>query len=130
MGFVTMGQRFCLGDAGNADYEGELARIGQVSITRKSMRLIMTRWPYLAPRRLDVLVLCQGTVRYGREEFEKQGWDAVMDVNINSVMHCANKFKPLLAASGGSLLLSAPCRACAPIWAIRPMPPPRRARSA
>ena len=54
---------------------------------------------------LDVLVLCQGTVRYGREEFERPGWDAVMDVNINSVMDCARKFHPMLAASGGSVII-------------------------
>jgi len=54
---------------------------------------------------LDVLVLCQGTVRYGRAEFEKQGWDEVMDVNINSVMHCATKLKPLLAAGGGAVII-------------------------
>lgn len=54
---------------------------------------------------LDVLVLCQGTVRYGREEFERPGWDAVMDVNINSVMDCARKFHPMLAASSGSMII-------------------------
>ena len=54
---------------------------------------------------LDVLVLCQGTVRYGREEFEKPGWDEVMGVNIDSVMHCANKFKPLLAQAQGSIII-------------------------
>lgn len=54
---------------------------------------------------LDVLVLCQGTVRYGQEEFEKPGWDDVMDVNINSVMHCASKFKDMLAAAGGAIII-------------------------
>ncbi len=54
---------------------------------------------------LDVLVLCQGTVRYGQQEFEKQGWDEVMDVNINSVMHCARKFKDMLAARQGSIII-------------------------
>ena len=38
---------------------------------------------------LDVLVLSQGVVRYQQEEFEKPGWDYVMDVNIDSVMACA-----------------------------------------
>ena len=54
---------------------------------------------------LDVLVLCQGTVRYGREEFDREGWDAVMDVNIHSVMDCARKFHPMLAASAGSIII-------------------------
>ena len=55
--------------------------------------------------RLDVLVLCQGTVRYGREEFARPGWDRVMDVNINSVMHTAMKFHPLLKAADGSVII-------------------------
>jgi len=61
---------------------------------------------YAAPfASLDVLVLCQGTVRYGREEFEKPGWDEVMGVNIDSVMHCATKFKPLLSQAQGSIII-------------------------
>ena len=54
---------------------------------------------------LDVLVLCQGTVVYKRGEFERPGWDRVMAVNIDSVMHCARRFKPLLAASRGSVIV-------------------------
>jgi len=54
---------------------------------------------------LDVLVLCQGTVIYKRGEFERDGWNRVMDVNINSVMHTATKFHPMLAKSGGSAII-------------------------
>ncbi len=54
---------------------------------------------------LDVLVLCQGTVLYKRKEFEREGWDRVMDVNINSVMHAAQKFYPMLVASKGSVII-------------------------
>lgn len=54
---------------------------------------------------LDVLILCQGTVRYDQAEFEKKGWDEVMEVNIDSVMHCANKFKSMLSDSNGSLII-------------------------
>ena len=45
---------------------------------------------------LDVLVLCQGTVVYRRGEFERSGWDRVMAVNLDSLMHCCRRFKPLL----------------------------------
>lgn len=52
--------------------------------------------------RLDVLVLCQGTVVYQRGEFERPGWDRVMAVNLDSLMHCCRRFKPaLLPAAGG-----------------------------
>ena len=53
----------------------------------------------------DVVVLCQGAVRYGRQEFERAGWHDVMDVNLNSVMDCARAFHDALAASGGSLII-------------------------
>lgn len=54
---------------------------------------------------LDVLIQSQGIVRYKQAEYEKEGWDDVMNVNINSVMHIATKFKPMLLASKGSLII-------------------------
>lgn len=57
------------------------------------------------PDKLDVVVLCQGTVRYRREEFERTGWDAVMEVNLNSLMDCARVVRPKLAEGGGSLII-------------------------
>ena len=48
---------------------------------------------------LDVLVLCQGTVVYKRGEFERPGWDRVMAVNLDSLMHCCRRFKPALLPS-------------------------------
>ena len=54
---------------------------------------------------LDILIQCQGIVRYNREEFLPSGWNDVMDVNINSVMYVAQRFQPMLAASGGSLII-------------------------
>ena len=55
--------------------------------------------------RLDVLVLCQGTVVYKRGEFEREGWDKVIAVNLDSVMHCARKFKPQLLETQGSVTI-------------------------
>ena len=54
---------------------------------------------------LDVLVLCQGIVIYGRGEFERAGWDRVMRVNLDSLMHCALLFKAQLSASRGSVII-------------------------
>jgi 3-oxoacyl-[acyl-carrier protein] reductase len=54
---------------------------------------------------LDVLVLCQGTVIYGRGEFERAGWDRVMSINLDSLIHCANKFRSQLARSRGSVII-------------------------
>ncbi|UYH53997.1 SDR family oxidoreductase [Qipengyuania sp. SS22] len=60
---------------------------------------------FALPDRLDVVVLCQGTVRYSREEFERDGWDAVMEVNLNSLIDCARIVRPRLAERGGSLIV-------------------------
>ena len=57
-----------------------------------------------APEPLDVLVLCQGTVAYGREEFEMDTFQRIIDVNLNSLMACALKFRDALAARQGSLI--------------------------
>ena len=54
---------------------------------------------------LDTLVLCQGTVVYKRGEFERAGWDRVMAVNLDSLIHCANKLKPMLAKARGSIII-------------------------
>ena len=54
---------------------------------------------------LDVLVLCQGTVVYKRGEFERPGWDRVMAVNLDSLMHIARKFKPQLLETQGSVIV-------------------------
>jgi len=56
------------------------------------------------PDRLDVLVLCQGTVAYERKEFETETFRKVIDVNLNSVMACAERFQDALKAAAGSLI--------------------------
>jgi 3-oxoacyl-[acyl-carrier protein] reductase len=55
--------------------------------------------------RLDVLVLAQGAVIYRRGEFEMDGFRKVMEVNLISLMACAAKFHPMLAASKGTLIV-------------------------
>ncbi len=52
---------------------------------------------------IDVLVQSQGVVRYKRQEFAREGWDAVVDVNLNSVMDCARAFHAGLAERGGTM---------------------------
>ena len=54
---------------------------------------------------LDVLILCQGTVQYRRAEFEPEGWDRVMAVNLDSLMDCARKFRPVLAGRKGVIVI-------------------------
>lgn len=54
---------------------------------------------------LDVLVLSQGIVAYKKAEFEREGWDRVMAVNLDSLIHCAEKFRPALAEAQGSIII-------------------------
>jgi 3-oxoacyl-[acyl-carrier protein] reductase len=54
---------------------------------------------------VDVLVLCQGTVRAGRQEFTREGWDQVVDINLNSVMDAARAFHPALAEAKGAIII-------------------------
>lgn len=54
---------------------------------------------------LDVLVLSQGIVAYKQAEFEQAGWDRVMAVNLDSLIHCAEKFRSQLSDSQGSIII-------------------------
>jgi len=57
------------------------------------------------PEDLDVLVQCQGIVAYKRQEFRREGWDKVMAVNLDSLIHCCEKFRSQLAAQRGSITI-------------------------
>lgn len=54
---------------------------------------------------LDVLALCQGTVIYQRGEFTLEGWRKVVAVNLDSLMVCALRFRAMLRASKGSIVV-------------------------
>ena len=56
-------------------------------------------------RELDVLVLCQGIVRYQRAEFEMPGFREVMEVNLMSLMRCASAGFEALRQARGSLIV-------------------------
>jgi 3-oxoacyl-[acyl-carrier protein] reductase len=53
---------------------------------------------------LDVLVLSQGSVEYGRREFEPETFRRIVEINLNSQIDCATKLKPLLAQSQGNVI--------------------------
>lgn len=59
----------------------------------------------LSPSSLDVLVLAQGTVLYERREFSMPGFRQVMEINLMSLMACAEKFHAALAATRGSMIV-------------------------
>jgi 3-oxoacyl-[acyl-carrier protein] reductase len=55
--------------------------------------------------RLDVLVQSQGLALYKRREFEIEDFRTVIDVNLISLMACASKFKDMLVAAQGSIVI-------------------------
>jgi len=57
--------------------------------------------------RLDVLVQAQGTVLYDRQEFKTPGFRTVLDINLTSLMACADRsFESLKAARGAMIIVS------------------------
>lgn len=54
---------------------------------------------------LDVLILSQGIVVYGRGEFDSEHWKRVLAVNLDSVLHCCKRFRPLLSESKGCIII-------------------------
>ncbi|RQH04939.1 SDR family NAD(P)-dependent oxidoreductase [Paraburkholderia dinghuensis] len=56
---------------------------------------------------LDVLVQAQGTVLYDRQEFKAPEFRKVLDVNLTSLMACADRcFEALKAARGAMIIVS------------------------
>jgi 3-oxoacyl-[acyl-carrier protein] reductase len=55
--------------------------------------------------KLDVLVQSQGVALYQRREFRVPDFRRVLDVNLTSLIACANRFHDALAASRGSMIV-------------------------
>ena len=92
-----------------AEYDGvsgsDLSGVGYSCVNVGDPDAIASAPEPFAEGRMDVLILCQGTVEYQRREFEQEGWDRVMAVNLDSLMHCSRRFRPALEASAGSITI-------------------------
>lgn len=89
-----------------ADYEGEEGSVLE-GLTYTQVDVSSSANVAAAPLTfdaLDVLVLSQGTVIYKRGEFEMEGFEHVMDVNLTSLMACATRVYDLLKVKGGSII--------------------------
>ncbi|MCB1697674.1 MAG: SDR family oxidoreductase [Halioglobus sp.] len=53
---------------------------------------------------LDALVNCIGTVLWGKKEFEREGFEFIININLTGAMQLCTEFFPLLEASGGSIV--------------------------
>lgn len=54
---------------------------------------------------LDILILSQGIVLYKRGEYDLDGWDKVIGINLDSLMYCATRFKPDLTKQQGNIII-------------------------
>ncbi|WP_249674761.1 SDR family NAD(P)-dependent oxidoreductase [Pseudomonas abieticivorans] len=86
-------------NSAGSDLEG--LHYAQVDVA-DAERIEATRVPFT---RLDVLVLAQGTVLYDQQEFLSEGFKRVIDINLTSVMVCAQKFHPLLSEAKGAVIV-------------------------
>ena len=53
---------------------------------------------------LDVLINCVGTVLYKKAEFERAGFEKILNINLTGVMHLCTAFYPHLERSGGNII--------------------------
>ena len=55
--------------------------------------------------RLEALVLCHALARFHGEEFDPQVFRAVVDANLSTMFDAAEQFEPILAESGGAIVI-------------------------
>ena len=90
-------------EAEDSDFTG--LTYHQLDVTDREVPAALAEALAAAGGPMDVVIQSQGTVRYRREEFAREGWDAVVDVNLNSVMDVARAFHPGLAENGGRMVV-------------------------
>jgi 3-oxoacyl-[acyl-carrier protein] reductase len=94
--------------ASAADYAGEdgsdLSGLGYTQVDVSDPDAIAAA-PLPFADGLDVLIHSQGAVLYGRKEFQREGWDKVMAVNLDSVLHISTRLREQLAAASGSIIV-------------------------
>ncbi|MFK8042832.1 SDR family NAD(P)-dependent oxidoreductase [Congregibacter sp.] len=54
--------------------------------------------------RLDVLVNCVGSVLWSKREFEREGFEKIITINLTGAMQLCTEFFPLLQASQGNIV--------------------------
>jgi 3-oxoacyl-[acyl-carrier protein] reductase len=54
---------------------------------------------------LDALILCQALTYFNSEEYQADLFRQVVEVNLSSVFDCAQRFRPMLAGSRGSIVI-------------------------
>lgn len=65
----------------------------------------VSKWDSPPTPTLNALILCQGATRIKLTEFEHSVFREIMEINVNSMLDCCEKFRAALAAAKGSVLL-------------------------
>lgn len=90
---------------GADDYAGEDGDLTGMTYTRMDATDEAAVSAWTAPfDRLDVMVCSQGLALYERKEFEIANFRQVLDVNLESNMICATRFRQQLARAKGSIV--------------------------
>jgi len=55
-------------------------------------------------KQVDVLVNCVGSVLWKKQEFERAGFEKIININLTGAMQLCTEFFPLLEASGGNII--------------------------
>lgn len=96
--FVTAAPTYVFG----ARELGLLIMMGATHLIFRYLAIAVSPEPFA---RIDVHILCQGTMANKYGEFERDGWDRVMAVNLDGLTHCARKFRYQLAGTRGSIMI-------------------------
>ncbi|WP_166424890.1 SDR family oxidoreductase [Paraglaciecola sp. 20A4] len=55
-------------------------------------------------KQVDVLVNCVGSVLWKKQEFERAGFEKIININLTGAMQLCTEFYPLLEASSGNII--------------------------
>lgn len=96
------GTRAAAGDYGAEDIS-DMTGLGYTRLDLRDRTALAAWQPDFD--RLDALVLCHALTRWSGEEYDADVFREVVEVNLNSVFDCAERFRPLLAESQGAIVI-------------------------
>jgi len=93
--------------AGKSDYSSEdvsdLAGLSYSQLDLSDRRAIQDWKPDF--NTLDALVICHAYALFNGEEFDAEIFRKVVEVNLNSVFDCCQRFRGMLAQTGGAIVI-------------------------
>jgi len=87
----------------SADDVSDMTGLGYTRLDLRDRAALATWDPGF--ERLDALVLCHALTFWDGAEYDSDLFREVVEVNLNSVFDCAERFRPLLAKSKGAIVI-------------------------